>query len=235
MTLEKRKEKMKVLVACEESQRVCIAFRERGHEAYSCDIQDCSGGHPEWHIKQDVLPLLNGRCSFSTVDGVKHVIEGKWDLIIAHPPCTYLSNVCTRGFSLRVTPAEKVVNRWENRALAACFFMRFALADCDKICVENPIGFMSRAYRKADQIISPWMFAESENDKENYHSKKTCLWLKGLEALQGNGKIHNFNCEIYGKYSNGKNKTWEDSCSRTAKQRSKTFPGIAKAMAEQWG
>lgn len=113
--------------------------------------------------------------------------------------------------------------------------MRFALADCDKIAVENPIGFMSRAYRKADQIISPWMFAEDENDTENYHSKKTCLWLKGLPLLKGNGNIKSFDCSIYGKYSSGKNKTWEDSYSRSAKARSVTFQGIAKAMAEQWG
>lgn len=110
-----------MLVACEESQRVCRAFRERGHEAYSCDIIDCSGGHPEWHIKGDVIPLFNGNCTFTTADTHTHTLDGKWDLIIAHPPCTYLSNVCTRGFSLKATPAEKVVKRWEDRALAAVF------------------------------------------------------------------------------------------------------------------
>ena len=101
----------RLLVACEESQRVCTAFREKGWEAYSCDIQECSGGHPEWHIQQDVLPLLNGDCEFTTCDGVRHKIIGKWDMIIAHPPCTYLSNVATRHYSLRCTPAEKVVDR----------------------------------------------------------------------------------------------------------------------------
>lgn len=162
-------------------------------------------------------------------------IDGKWDLLIAHPPCTYLSNVANRAYSLRCTPAEKVVARWEDRALAAVFFMRFALADCEKIAVENPVGFMSRAYRKPDQIISPWMWAENESDIENYHSKKTCLWLKGLPELVGNGVFRTFDYGRYGTYSNGKHKTWEDSISRDASIRSKTFPGIAKAMAEQWG
>ena len=159
---------MKVLVACEESQRVCTAFRERGHEAYSCDIIDCSGGHPEWHVKQDVLPLLDGDCSFKTMDKIQHKIFGKWDLIIAHPPCIYLSNVATRSFSLKCTPAEKVIQRWEERAKAAVFFMNFILADCEKIAVENPVGFMNTAYRKPTQIIHPYMFANSIYDKEQW-------------------------------------------------------------------
>lgn len=107
---------MKILIACEESQRVCCAFRAKGHEAYSCDVVDCSGGHPEWHIKQDVIPLINGNCEFKTCDGTKHDIKGQWDMIIAHPPCTYLTNAATRAFSLKATPAEKVVKRWDNRA-----------------------------------------------------------------------------------------------------------------------
>lgn len=112
---------MKILIACEESQRVCCAFRAKGHEAYSCDVVDCSGGHPEWHIKQDVIPLINGDCEFKTCDGTKHDIKGQWDMIIAHPPCTYLTNAATRAFSLKATPAEKVVKRWDNRAKAAVF------------------------------------------------------------------------------------------------------------------
>ena len=128
------------------------------------------------------------------------------------------------------------MERWENRAKAVAFFMRFALADCDKIAVENPIGFMSTAYRKPDQIISPYMFAAGVDDKDNYCSKKTCLWLKGLPKLEGNGIFESFdNGKVYGKYSNGKNKSWEDHKVRSAKDRSKTFPGIARAMAEQWG
>lgn len=225
---------MHVLIACEESQAVCKAFRARGHVAFSCDIQDCSGGHPEWHIKGDVLPLLDGNCIFVTADGHTHTQNGRWDLIIAHPPCTYLSNCCTRGFSLRVTPAEKVVDRWEQRAIAAVFFMRFVGADCEHIAIENPIGFMTKAFRKPDQYVSPWWFAKEVGD-EDYHEKRTGLWLKGLPPLKPNGVFDHFDCgKVYGQYSTGKNKTWEDSRSG-AKTRSKTFPGIAKAMADQWG
>jgi hypothetical protein len=181
---------MKVLVACEESQRVCTAFRERGHEAYSCDILECSGGHPEWHIQGDVLPIINGNCEFETADGQRHRIDGKWDLLIAHPPCTYLSNVATRQYSLKCCTAEKVIARWEERARAAVFFMQFALADCDRIAVENPVGFMNSSYRKPDQIIHPYFFAESECDAENYHKKRTCLWLKGLPQLERSKAYH---------------------------------------------
>lgn len=226
---------MRVLIACEESQKVCTAFRDRGHEAYSCDLQDCSGGHPEWHINADVLPLLNGYCEFQTMDGHTHTLDSKWDLIVAHPPCTYLSNVATRSFSLKCTSAEKVVWRWEERAKAAIFFMFFVLADCPHIAIENPVGFMNRAYRKPDQIIHPYMFAESTNDTEQYVTKRTCLWLKGLPCLKTNGLPKPDNTVIYGRYPSGKAKTWEDQYTRSGKVRSKTFPGIAKAMAEQWG
>lgn len=226
-----------VLIACEESQRVCEAFRKRGFVAFSCDIQDCSGNHPEWHIKDDALKIINGNCAFSTQDQQKFYLKGQWDLIIAHPPCTYLSNVATRSFSLKSTPAEKVVTRWEQRALAVGFFMQFITANCEHIAVENPVGFMTRAYRAPDQYINPWMFATSESDSENYHSKKTGLWLKGLPKLKPLGIIKEFNCEkVYGKYSSGKNRTWEDTQSKNRSSvRSKTFPGIAEAMAEQWG
>lgn len=226
---------MNVLVACEESQRVCIAFRAKGHNAFSCDIIDCSGGHPEWHIKQDVLPLLNGRCEFTTCDGKLHTISGKWDLIIAHPPCTYLSNVATRSFSLKCTPPEKVIKRWEDRAKAAVFFMQIILADCEKIAVENPVGFMNTAYRKPTQIIHPYMFADSIYDKEQYVTKATCLWLKGLPPLETNNLPKPNNAVIFGVMSSGKVRTWEDTHSRKSEIRSKTFPGIAAAMAEQWG
>lgn len=229
--------KLKVLVACEESQRVCTAFRELGHEAYSCDIIEPSGGHPEWHILGDALDAIQGG-TVTTMDGTAHDV-GRWDLLIAHPPCTYLSNVATRSFSLRVTPAEKVVTRWEQRAIAAVFFMQLMLCDnADAIAVENPVGFMSKAYRKPDQIISPYMFAESTNDTENYVTKATCLWLKNLQPLKGNGLPKPDNRAIYGVMPSGKTKTWEDSLDRSggaAKMRSKTFPGIANAMAEQWG
>ena len=228
---------MNVLIACEESQEVCKAFRKLGHRAFSCDIQECSGGHPEWHIQGDVLPLLNGNCTFTTADTHTHTQEGRWDLIIAHPPCTYLTNVATRSFSLRCTDAEKVVKRWEERAKAAVFFMRFILADCDHIAVENPVGFMSTAYRKADQIINPYQFASGIEDEENYHTKRTCLWLKGLKPLKTNDLPAPNLREIYGTYPSGKTPCWEDVISGKdrAKVQSKTFPGIAKAMAEQWG
>ena len=234
---------MKVLVACEESQRVCTAFREKGHEAYSCDIIDCSGGHPEWHIKQDVLSILNPHqisnsfygIVFRTEDGEAHKIEGKWDLIIAHPPCTYLTNCAARHYSLRVTSAQKVVERWKKRAEAAIFFMFFILADCDKIAVENPVGFMNTAYGKPQQIVHPYMFADSINDAEQYVTKATCLWLKGLPKLKINNLPKPNNAELYGRMPSGKARTWADTYSRNASVRSKTFPGIAKAMAEQWG
>lgn len=228
---------MKVLVACEESQEVCKAFRNKGHEAYSCDIIMCSGGHPEWHIKGDVLPLLNGNCKFITCDFKEHNIIGEWDMIIAHPPCTYLSNVATRSFSLRCTPAEKVIQRWKNRANAAVFFMYFVLADCPRIAIENPVGFMSTAFRKPDQIINPYHFAESVNDEKNYYTKRTCLWLKGLPKLKTNNLPAPNLREIYGTYPSGKTPYWEDTIQGKdrAKKRSKTFPGIAQAMAEQWG
>ena len=227
---------MNVLIACEESQAVCKAFREKGHNAFSCDIQECSGGHPEWHIQGDVLPLINGNCEFTTVDGTRHVIDGKWDLLIAHPPCTYLTNCATRSFSLRCTPAEKVVQRWENRALSVAFFMYFVLAECDKICIENPVGFMSRAYKKPEQIIDPYQFAESVDDKENYVTKRTCLWLKGLQPLKTNDLVRPELPKRITKSGKLKSITWEESVTKDrSKNRSKTFPGIAQAMAEQWG
>lgn len=225
---------MNVLVACEESQRVCIAFREKGHNAFSCDIIPCSGGHPEWHIHGDALGVLGGG-TVTTMDGQTHDI-GKWDLLIAHPPCTYLSNVHTKGFSLRVTPAEKVVQRWIDRAKSAVFFMQFVGADIPKICVENPVGFMNTAYRKPDMVIHPYMFADGVEDTENYITKATCLWTKGLPKLSTNGLPKPNNAEMYGRHPSGKARTWEDQIKKDrAKERSKTFPGIARAMADQWG
>ena len=224
---------MKVLIACEESQAVCKAFRERGHEAYSCDLQECSGGHPEWHICGDCLNVIKGGC-FMAQDGSTHFVD-KWDLLIAHPPCTYLSNVATRSFSLKCTPAEKVVKRWEERAKSAIFFMQIALSDVPRIAIENPVGFMNNAYRKPDQIIHPYQFAESEDDKDEYVTKGTCLWLKGLPTLKTNDLPRPNNRELFGVLPSGKNRTWEDTFTRSGKIRSKTFKGIANAMADQWG
>lgn len=218
---------MKVLVACEESQEVCKAFRALGHEAYSCDLQECSGGHPEWHIKGDVLGLLNpgyyswdipnyggiktvhGIDQFFTADGSKHQIQ-KWDMIIAFPPCTDLAVSGARWF-----PQKRADGR-QQRSIE--FFLRFVTADCKKIAIENPIGIMSSEYRKPDQIIQPWQFGHGE-------TKATCLWLKGLPKLLPtdivDGRAH---------------RVWRmPPGPDRAKLRSKTFPGIAKAMAEQWG
>lgn len=226
---------LKVLIACEESQRTCTEFRKLGHEAYSCDIQSCSGGHPEWHIKGDVLPLLNGNCTFTDELGGGHKIVGEWDLIIAHPPCTYLTNCATRAFSLRVTPAEKVVERWENRCKGAIFFMYFPLAHCKYIAVENPVGFMSKGYRKPNQIIHPYQFAENENDKENYVTKRTCLWTKNLPNLRTNNlPVPDLN-KLFGTSPRGKAYTYVDRVNvNRAVNRSKTFKGIAHAFATQW-
>ena len=232
---------MKILVACEESQTVCAAFRRAGHEAYSADILEPSGGHPEWHILGDVTPLLNGKCVFKTMDGTEHILLTKWDMIIAHPPCTYLSNVCNRAFSLRMSEPEKVVQRWEERSRAIIFFMQIAGADCEKIAIENPLGFMSN-WRKPDQIVHPYYFADSPDDVENYHKKRTCFWLKGLPKLKRTKELPPpppvYICE--GKLSKGNEINWSEGMrgvpvSERAKARSKTFPGIAEAMVKAWG
>ena len=238
---------MKVLVACEESQAVCKAFREKGHEAYSCDIIECSGGHPEWHIQGDTLEVLNPHIeevqngvfeviSFKTCDGKQHNLFKKWDLIIAHPPCTYLTVTGNRWFNVD-RYGEKAIKRAADRKEAAEFFMKIANADCDKIAIENPIGYISTYYRKPDQIIHPYYFAKNQDDV-NCERKATCLWLKGLEPLKYEIK---FEPRVI-KYKNGKgtDSPWHVNTmslppTERAKARSKTFPGIAQAMAEQWG
>lgn len=225
---------LKILIACEESQRVCTEMRKLGHEAYSADIQEPSGGHPEWHILGDVLPLINGNCRFVTMNGTVHSISGKWDLLIAHPPCTYLSAVTTRHLSLKCTPPEKIIERFWKLAESVVFFMQFALADCEKICVENPMGFMSRLWRKPDQIVHPYYFADSIEDVENYHKKRTCFWLKGLEPLERVNVLPPPPPLGYSKSGKPLNFEEKTKGGDRAKIRSKTFPGIAKAMAEQW-
>lgn len=226
---------MNILVACEESQATTKELRKLGHNAFSCDLQKCSGGHPEWHINNDVLPLLNGRCSFITQDGNKHSIEQRWDLIIAHPVCTYLSNAGIRWYN-EEKYGDKARQRKRDREEGAAFFMKFINADCDKIAVENPVGYMNSHYRKPDQTIHPWMFGDP-------FMKKTCFWLKGLEPLKtlideepemdcyywtdANGRKHREN-----KWFRDALKAKTDAERRCL--RSKTFPGVAKAMAEQW-
>jgi len=199
-------EPLKVLIACEESQAVCKAFRARGHEAYSCDTQPCSGGHPEWHIQGDVLGLLK-RKGDDPVYGLG--VDG-FEMIIAFPPCTHLASSGARWF------AEK---RADGRQQAAIdFFMALANADCPRIAIENPVGIMSSEWRKPDQIIHPWQFGHGE-------TKATCLWLKGLPNLEPTNIV-----------SGRKHRIWRmpESANRS-KLRSKTYAGIAEAMAEQWG
>ena len=220
---------MKVLVACEESQAVCIEGRKLGHEVYSCDIQECSGGHPEWHIMCDVLPLLNGNCDFNTMDGENHSLSGRWDMIIAFPPCTYLTVTGNRWFNID-RYGEKAIQRHKDRKDGVDFFMAFANADCEKIAIENPVGIMSSEWRKPNQIINPWQFGDA-------FEKKTCLWLKGLPELTHTNIVK---IPPRKKFDSGKSmpswyaEAWHLPKEERAKLRSKTFPGIAKAMAQQW-
>lgn len=221
---------MKILVACEESQRVCIEFRKKGHEAYSCDIIPCSGGHPEWHIMQDVIPLLNGHCQFKTMDGTTHNIERKWDLIIVHPPCTYLCMSGQKHCNEEVY-GEKAKERKKERDKAIEFFMKFVNAECEKIAIENPVGVMTRYYRKADQYIQPLQFGHPT-------SKRTGLWLKNLPKLIPTNIVEQ-EFHISGTGRVWDKWFWDSSLisdpAERSRFRSKTFPGIAKAMAEQWG
>lgn len=209
---------MKILVACEESQRVCIAFRDKGHEAYSCDIEFCSGGHPEWHIWSDVTTLLNGNCTFRTCDGVLHIVE-KWDMIIAFPPCTYLSKA--GGVNL-YKDGEFDEERYKRGQQAASFFMTIYNADCDRIVIENPVPLKMFGLPKPTQVIEPYYFGVPV-------SKMTYLWIKGLPYLCPTRVIkptYTFNTFPLFKNSRGKYRQ---------RNRSKTFVEIAEAMALSWG
>ena len=219
---------MNVLVACEESQRVCTEFRKLGHNAFSCDIIPCSGGHPEWHIMQDVIPLLNGRCSFKTMDGIEHSIDEKWDLIIAHPPCTYLTLAGNKWFKPEL--ADRFPDRQKQRKEAVDFFMAIANADCDKIAIENPVGIMSSQWRKPDQYIEPYMFGNPEK-------KKTGLWLKRLPLLKPTNIVEPviIHCKSGANEPRWHMETMRLPREERSRLRSQTFIGIAKAMAEQWG
>ena len=217
---------MNVLVACEESQRVCVESRKRGHEAYSCDIQDCSGGHPEWHIKDDVLQYLNPKkyfnrygILFQTMDNVPHFIDGQWDLIIAHPPCTYLSNAGARFLYPKGTLNNE---RFLKGIEAKTFFMKIYNAVCSKIAIENPIPSKVFGLPTYNQIIQPYEYGHP-------YSKKTCLWLKNLPELQPTNICEERqSTKIAGNWFNKGGKDRQ-------KNRAKTFIGIATAMAEQWG
>ena len=220
---------MNVLLACEESQAVTMEFRARGHNAFSCDLQDCSGGHPEWHIRGDVIPLLNGRCTFQTCDGEWHVINDRWDMIIAHPPCTRLCNSGQRW--LYWGDEEYQAKKRQEQEEGIAFFLQIASADCDKIAIENPSGIMSTRYRKPDCTYNPYDFiGETE-------CKKTCLWLKGLAPLEGTREAPLPKEErtngIWKAHFGGKKLAWSDP--ETARLRSQTPLGVARAMAEQWG
>lgn len=193
---------MKILVACEESQVVTKAFRALGHNAYSCDIEPCSGGRSDWHYQCDVLSIINN----------------DWDMIIAFPPCTHLAVSGAKWFE------EKRRNGTQQQGID--FFMHFANANCPKVAIENPVGIMSTLWRKPDQCIQPWQFGEP-------HAKKTCLWLKGLPLLKPTNIL---SVPPSGRWENqtpsGQNKLGP-SVDR-AKLRSKTYEGIANAMAMQW-
>lgn len=217
-----------LLVACEESQRVTTAFRARGWEAFSCDIQEPSGGHPEWHIMGDCLPLLNGGCTFCTMDGAEHRIDGRWDMIIGHPPCTYLTNAS--AVRMRVN-GEIVAERYAKAMEAKDFFMKILEAECDRIAVENPTPLKLVGLPPYTQAIQPWQFGHP-------YTKRTCLWLKGLPNLaptdiitEGVTPWVNGGC----KDAHGNYRRFQGRKERDPKNRAKTFEGIADAMAEQWG
>lgn len=216
---------MKVLVACEESQRVTEEFRKLGHEAYSCDVVECSGGHPEWHIMQDVVPLLNGDVEFDTADGKHHKIIGEWNVIIGHPPCTYLTITGNRWLN-EERYGDAARERKQKQKEAAEFFMKIANAKCKHIAIENPIGYMSTFWRKPDQIIQPYMFGDP-------FEKRTCLWLIGLPPLMATDIVTPPPRQVL---SSGKTMPkWYSNCGGDRpKNRSKTFPGFAKAIATQW-
>lgn len=217
---------MKVLVACEESQVVCKAFRAKGHEAFSNDLQECSGGHPEWHLQMD---------SFEAIKLMD------WDLMIGHPPCTYLTNAGIGYFNVQRW-GQKAIERSIKREEALRFFIQMYNAPIKKICLENPVGYVNSQFRKPNQTIQPHYFGDP-------HVKRTCLWLRGLPRL--NGHIESALSKDYKKpqplaiqyrkpskyYEGGEEKKryFTDFGTRDAKERSKTFPGIAQAMADQWG
>lgn len=209
---------MLVLVACEESQAVCKEFRAKGHEAYSCDLEFCSGGYPAWHIWGNVSALINGACEFRTCDGVKHFVK-RWDMILAFPPCTYLTKA---GASNLIRNGELNTDRLDLGYQAAQFFKDIYNADCDKIVIENPVPMKRFDLPTYTQCVEPFYFGEPV-------TKKTYLWLKGVPYLCPTNvvkPIYTFLTYPLFKNSNGKYRQ---------KNRSKTFEGVAKAMALTWG
>ena len=219
---------MKVLVACEESQEVCKAFRAKGHEAYSADIQEPSGGHPEWHILGDVLPIIDGDCKFTTMDGTEHEVVGEWDLLIAHPPCTYLSNAGARWL---YKGGKLNQERYSKGLDGKDFFEKFYNAKCKRIAIENPIPSKIFELPPYTQVIQPY-------EHGHHYSKKTCLWLKGLPLLKPTQIIENHIPFVSsGSYSKEHDPKYKGTSRKggAAKSRAKTFSGIAKALSEQYG
>jgi len=201
---------MKILVACEESQEVCKAFRSKGHEAYSCDVEPCSGGKPKWHLQQDIIPLIKSKFY--------------WDMMIAFPPCTYLTVTANRSF---LSNPE----RWQQRLDAVKFVWELMRANIEKICIENPKGVLSSHIRKPDQYIQPY-------EHGHVDSKATGLWLKNLPLIKPTNivKPEWIICKKSGKrYSKTHYKNPSTNNRKNQILRSKTYPGIAKVMAEQWG
>lgn len=202
---------MRVLVACEESQAVCKAFRALGHEAYSCDLIDCSGGHPEWHIRADALELIKMR----------------WDMIIAFPPCTYMTNA--GAVRMRVK-GEIQPQRYAKAMEAKAFFMRFYEADCPRVAIENPTPMKMIGLPPYTQVIQPYEYGHP-------YSKRTCLWLRGLPKLIPTGIVSGHEPWVNGgsRDANGNYRRFQGRKERDQLTRSKTFSGIAEAMAGQWG
>lgn len=235
------KRKLNVLVACEESQAVCLAFRKLGHTAYSCDLLKCSGGHPEWHFDHDISSVLD-KTNLTLQNGQQAEINGDWDIMIAHPPCTYLAVSGAKWYyhpedkDLPIEkrrPHPKFPNRAKDREEGIAFFMQLANANVKRIAIENPVGIMSRRWRKPDQKIQPYMFGDP-------YSKGTCLWLKNLKRLHPSKETEDTGEWIV--FGSGKKqpKWYSDALTKSKSteerrtMRSKTFPGIARAIAEQW-
>ena len=217
---------MNILVACEESQAVTIELRKRGHRAFSCDILECSGGHQEWHTQMDVTELVNGNCKFATMDGKEHTQNGKWDMIIAFPPCTYLSNAGARHLWKDHKLNEE---RYKKGLKAKEFFMMFYNADCEKIAIENPTPSKIYELPEKSQVIQPYQFGHP-------FTKRTQLWLKGLPMLKHTNVVtpERTWCPS-GSYSKKHGEKHKGIFTKDrARNRSKTFKGIAEAMAEQW-
>lgn len=218
---------MNVLIACEESQTVCKAFRKQGHRAFSCDLQECSGGRPEWHVVGDALLLIDGDCDFVTQDGQRHSQKGEWDLLIAHPPCTYMSKAGARWMYPKAGQLD--ANRLAKAMGAKAFFFKFLNARCPRIAVENPQPLKVVGLPDPDCMVQPYHHGDP-------FSKKTLLWLKNLPPLIPTNVLTEFRPFLPSNTSGfRKGQKSSRGTAKNAKESSKTFPGIAQAMATQWG